>query len=404
MQTEGPGEIVARALTVAASTILAKRVPSMDGIGDAELVRAYMGCVSGFPVEDKEALPEPLTVEDVARLTDRDVQSFARLYLEHIVKPKEIDANVVAQMAQHIRDERNHHVELMKKAAESMRSALSIGSTSNYMKNWQALTKNVAGPFNSLRDEVDRIMGKFNVLKSSAIGNALRAQAEDRDRMLKAARSAIPDDGSVGSRGGVLRPLPSPPTFRLPEPTPENETPGGRTAMAVEKLGEVSERVEEAMGLVLEHAAAVSTQVGLVVAKIEVEATNSQKAARKAFWLAAISLAVAALGLGVSAYFSHAGYKADRIDAQSNDKAAAALAQRVQEQAAATAQRMDQQTAVLRELLAEARKPPAVLTPSTTKPTPDRSTATGGAAKSGSASRPPASNPDKQGAMKQTGH
>ena len=354
METEMLGEIVARALTASASSVFAKRMPSMDGVLDADLVRVYMGSVSGLPVQDEEALPDPLTEEQVSQLTDEDVRSFARHYLEHIVKPAAFDGDVLAQMAGHIRNERQHHLELMKKTAETMRSALNIGATADFMKNWQALNKNVAGPFNTLRDEVERMMGPLNALKSSALGDALRAQEKDRANMLKAVRGIDPTNGLTSNGGSVLTPLPSPPSMlKVP---PLHETLVGRTAIAVEKLGEAGERMEQAMSLVVEQAGNVSGLMGQVLSKIETEAANSQQAARQAFRLSAISLAVAALALVVSAYFSVVGYQADRQDAKSGDRSSAVMTKRVEEQTAAMTQRMDQQTAVMRELRETAEK------------------------------------------------
>lgn len=348
MTTEGLGEIVARALTVSATSVFAKRMPSLDGVPDADLVRAYMGCVSGLPVNDDEALPDPLSEEQVLQLKDEDVQSFARQYLEHIVKPAEVHGDAVAQMAEFIRDERQKNLEAMKKMAETVRSALNIGTTADYMKHWQALTQNVAGPLDHFRDEAKRMLGPLALANSALLGNALRDKEQDRKRMLKAIRGF--DDDLLGINGGVLRPKPLP-EISIPKLPPEHKTPVGRTAIAVEKLGEVGHRMEEAMGLVLEQAGNVSRMVGEVLTQIEQEAAKSQRAARHAFWVGAISLLLAALALGLSAYLSLVGYRADREDARSNDRASTLLAERVGEQTTIVANRIDQQTAVMREVL-----------------------------------------------------
>lgn len=353
IETRGLGPIVARALTTGASITFAKRMASLDGVDDTQLVRTYMGCVSGLPVTDEEALPEPLTEEQVARLTHDDVLQFSRLYLEHIVKPEAIDDDPLAQMAHHIRSERQHHLELLKKSAESFRAALNIGATADLMKNWQSLTRNIAGPVEKLQDEMRRVLGPLGSMKP-VMAAALRDIEEERTRTLKSLRETMGHE--------QVRELPrhdyTPITagLKFPEPLPDDKTLNGRTAIAVEKLHELGQSMEGAMGLVLEQAAHVSEKMGLVLTTIEDEAAKSQQAARLALGIGVVSLLVSAAALWVSAHFSRVGYQADRNDAKAGDLAAAEMTRRIEEQTMEVARRMDQQTAVMQELLANSRK------------------------------------------------
>lgn len=338
METEALGTIVSRRLTVKGSTTFIKRFKSLDGLSNAEVVRAYMGSVSGLPVEDDEQLPDPLTEEQVGRLTDADVTNFARAYLEHIVKPEVLDSDPVAQLAIHIRAEREEHLEATKKMAETIASALKIGSTADYLKNWQELTRSVAGPVERLRDEMQRVLGPVASMKTS-LGDTLRAMEADKERALKALGQF---DGHIEPREPTFARVDVEPRLLFP---PVHETPVGRTAAAVEEMSQVSRRMEEAMGLVLEQAGNVSEKMGQVLSKIEVEAAKSQMAARWAFFVGVLSLVLSAGALAVSAYFSRVGYSADREDARSGDKAMALLTKRI-----------EQQTAMMGDLLAESRK------------------------------------------------
>jgi hypothetical protein len=311
VETEALGPITARRMTTSGSLTFARRMKSLDGVADAEVVRAYMGSVSGLPVEDEERLPDPLTEEQVAQLTSADVLNFAHACLQHIVKPTEMREDPIAELA-------------------------------DYLKHWQQLGKSVVGPVGSLREEMRRMLGPIGSMQAS-IGDALRDLNGESDRALSALKNfdahiAFPERPSSFNYEPVLR---------IPELPPIGETPMGRTAIAVEELSRAGQRMEEAMGFVVEQAGNVSEKMGQVLSKIETESAKSQLAARWALAIGGISLLVSAVALGASAYFSHAGYWADREDARSDGQAARELTEQVR-----------QQTAVLQAMAIELGKGP----------------------------------------------
>jgi hypothetical protein len=372
LETEGLGTIVARSMTVGASATFMKRMKSFDGVSNAALVRAYMGSVSGVPVEDKEALPPPLTAEQVALLTDEDVGVFAQGYLEKIVK-KPANGDAIAEMAAFIRREREEEVEAAKKWGETMRSAFNVGATADIMKNWGGLTENIIGPVDRLRDEIDRMLGPLGSARSS-IGDALRGLEADRDLAAQAAKALDPLSAMGPSIGDALRQMkadgaeeamkalknfdqqwsrPDPPDFgraherELPLllPPPIHETPIGRTAVAVEHLHDIGQRMESAMTVVVEQAGNVSGQMGQVLEKIGEEAEKGQRATKWAQIIAVGSLIVSALAFAASAYFSQVGYDADRQDTIAGNEATATMTRELEEQ-----------NALLRELLDQYKK------------------------------------------------
>lgn len=348
MKTKQLGTVVARSMTVGASATFLKRMKSFDGVSDSDLVRAYMGSVSGIPVEDAESLPPSLTLDQVSLLDADDIEEFSRLYLEKIVK-RPVQNSCISEMAGFIRKERQEHIESARKTAETMRSALNVGATAEIMKNWGELTKNIAGPVENLRDEMDRVLGPLGSMRST-IGDTLRdlrlggaveeaRKAADALNSLGLARSSVGDllgRPSFGTAEEVRRAieglgqeshpaLQSPDhlfesSMRFPLPPPVNETPVGRTAIAVEHLHVIGQRMEGAMTIVVQQAGNVSEQMGQVLKKIENEAEKGQKATRWALVIAVGSLLLSAAGFVASAYFSQLGYDADRRDASAGDK------------------------------------------------------------------------------------
>lgn len=341
LETEALGSITARRMTTGAGLTFARRLKAPDEVADEEVVRAYMGSVSGLPVADEERLPDPLTDEQVAMLTDADVLNFSRAYLQHIVKSKEMGDDPIAQLADYIRQERKEHLSATKKLLETISPSLKIGATADYLKHWQELSKSVVGPVESLREEMQRMLGPIGAMKTS-VGDALRELNADRALSKFETQLAFPERSSRDFE----------PLFRMPDLPPIEETPVGRTAVAVEELSRAGQRMEEAMGLVVEQAGNVSEQMGQVLSKIETESAKSQRTARLALCIGGISLLVSAIALGASAYLSHAGYWADRKDALAEAEAAATMTEKA-----------EQQTAVLHALLAEYQKglpaPPA---------------------------------------------
>lgn len=356
LETQGLGRVLARRMTVQGSSAFFKRLKSLDGVPDAELARIYMGSVSGLPLDDPEKLPEPLTEEQVARLTDEDVAAFASAYLSHIVNATEA-VSPISQLADFIRRERSQSIQDQKKLAETIGSALRVSSTSEMMKQWRELNQSITGPIDSLRVEMARVLGPVNAMRSP-IGDALKDLHRDR---LDAMRSSIGDAlkdlqrdrlDAIKKASGFLDKLhPSSEPLRTYEPLvrlqslpPIEETPIGRTAIAVEKLSKAGKRMEIAMNLVVEQAGNVSEQMGQVLEKIEAEAGKSQKTARLALRIGGLSLLVSAVALGTSAIFSWLGYRADREDAKNGDPGTAQVVRELQGQNAA-----------LRSVLAELR-------------------------------------------------
>lgn len=355
LETEGIGTILARRMTVQASDAFFKRLKSLDGVEDAVLVRTYLGCVSGVPVQDAEKLPEPLTEEEVARLTHGDILSFARAYLEHIVNPDKI-SDPIGQMAEFVRKEREKEIEANKKLEKYVDAAfLKVSSTAEIMKQWQGLTENIKGSVGSIRDQITEVIGPSAAVRSS-IEDALRDLREDRQKMMLDAIGGPQNFAGDAikratdyERGPSIFDHPSPPPlFDFP---PISETPIGRTASAVEELREAGQRMEDAMGTVVEQAGNVSGLVGQVFTTIKEEASRSQKQTNRALRLAALSLAVSAMALAVSAYFSREGFLADRSDAKTGDDASAKVIQR-----------LDDQNALMRALIDESRKERAAAT------------------------------------------
>ncbi|WP_242102498.1 hypothetical protein [Lysobacter sp. M2-1] len=343
LDTAGLGTIQCRHLTMKAFQTFMQRMPSLAEVDDEALVRAYLGAVSGFPVDDDEALPPPLPEEEVALLTSADVSAFAQTYLKQIVKAAEV-VHPVPELAAFIRAERGRIEESFKKAAEAIRGAVDVNAVADVMKNWRALHTNVAGSVLGLRDEIKRLFGTM----APSIGDAIRTLQQDRQIQIGAAlgrdQERLKDilDGQreiTGLPGSELKALTDrfstthggryepfrveTPRFdtddyvsRIPvwEPPDDEETPVGRTAIAVEELRQVGVRMEDAMDLIVEQAGNVSGLVGQVVVQIKEEAAKSQKGAKFAMGVAVLAL-LASLATGL------AGYMADRSEAKAGDVA-----------------------------------------------------------------------------------
>ena len=101
------------------------------------------------------------------------------------------------------------------------------------------------------------------------------------------------------------------------------------------------------MGYIVKSAGEVADLVGKVSTTIKDEAgrlhKESQKQAKRAIWIAVVSLVVAAVALVVSAYFSRLDYSAGRAEASASSQDTGALLKRMEEQNALTRNLVDEQ-------------------------------------------------------------
>lgn len=383
LETEGLGKILCRRMTMKGSGVFSKRLKSLDGVENAKLIRIYLGCVSGLRIEDAEKLPEPLTEDEVNKLTDADIILFARAYLTNIAKQENI-SDPMKEMGDFIRRERAKELEDLKKMAKTINAALRVNATSDIMKHWSGLSENIKGSFSSIQEEIAKILGPAAAMQTS-IADAMRNLQRDREKLMShglegVGGSAMNDirEALTGNQASNQATLIEPPFLRfepmkLPELPPVHETPMGRTALAVEGLSEAGQRMEDAMGFIVKQAGNVSDLIKQVFLTIEREAKSSQQQTQKALKIALLSLGLSVVALAVSAYYSRAGFSADREEAKTGDIASAKVIQRLEEQnallrqfintkgedkiPALILQRLEEQNALTRDLLDESQKP-----------------------------------------------
>lgn len=191
--SETLGELAARTLTVKTAPTFKQRAPDVADLSDESLVRAYASSVSGYPSEDRERIPEPLSPEDAGQLTDADLLTFAAAYLDK-VEDQEPSEDPIKQLAELIRRQRTESIEESKRFASLIAGDIArIGSSADLLKNYSGLSKSVSG-LSSLGDQVRAVLGN-SALASTQIGETLKAIQDEM--ALKTAASAVLASQSV---------------------------------------------------------------------------------------------------------------------------------------------------------------------------------------------------------------
>ena len=224
---------------------------------------------------------------------------------------------------------------------DAYRRDLDLVSTSTV----ERLRRELEGPAASAVAELQRQLANpvakaLDEMKHQLEGPAATALAE-MQRQLDSARDVaverirtdlehLPDD--IGADSNEPETL----ELELPRLPSIHESPLGRTALAVEGLREASGRMEAAMGVIVNQAGKASDLISNVSGTIQTEArefqSQSDRQTKKAMSYARFSLIVAAVALGVSAWFSWLGYNADRAEARTQGLETKAVIEQLREQ------------------------------------------------------------------------
>lgn len=347
-ETEGLGSIWVRRPTGNSEQAFARRVEDPSRATDADLVRIYLGCVSGLPAQDADESYEPLTEEDVSKLTPSDIDGLAVFYLEKIaeVTPGIDPVRTFAELIRNQTETNNAAMAAMFGSKKDHMKEIRDGSA--VLKSWAELQKTY-GDVNSLQSQVDKLLGPSASMQDiinkalanpidevrnltgsfaqRALDDQLRSFTLPQDKYQSIlagvgkdhARSAIEDAmRDVGRIGATI----DPPDYhaRFPLQISMHETPAGRAAQASEDLVEAAEQIKDSIGgilkqvgLVTEHVAEVSETIRKQ-AKSFLEEGGRQNAQTRRFALIANGLAAAALIL--SAVVAVVGYYKDRSDSE----------------------------------------------------------------------------------------
>lgn len=346
IETEGLGTLHAHRMTLRAEAEFEKRVKdTFDTLGDQALVRHYIGCVSGLPIEDAEKFPPPLTEEQVGQLTDQDIETFAQRYLDQVVGEAEGADDPIGRLAAYVRKERQQYLDSMKKVAEQIKSAFNMAGTAELMKNWGGLDKTLGGSILEFRSQMEKTFSPM-VAATAKVGEALK-RFETKTNF----QSVI----DQLSKPVVKMEVPKLPAYDVPLPSRPRaldtaklfehmgESPVVRTADAIEEMKGDSKHVRDSVNMLVQHAGEASSRISEVLTTIQAEAEKSGRSARKALW---ISIGAAFLAILVSVV----GIIADRIDAADGD--AMALRQ---------AKALEAHNALLVQVLAESRRQKVVV-------------------------------------------
>jgi hypothetical protein len=356
IDTEALGRIEARWLTLKGRGEFQRRLKGGgDNVPDDELIRAYVGCVSGYPVEGASEFPAFLTEEEVGKLTERDIETFAIAYLGHVAEQPEGDEPIHA-LAEYIRREVAKIKESQKKLAETIQS-LNLNASAQIMKNWGGLD-NLLG--NKVTDFAKGIKEAYGPLfaANDRFGDTLKSLTEIIKPLstLEALKRPVPDPHLLGR--STLTPVKTMPDIDFAEVL--RNSPEARTARSTENLNEVAGKMSRAVDALLEHAGTATLDIRNVLDTIQVEAEKSGKLARRALWT---SIGTAILVIVISVV----GIWVSHRDA-SNDGASRRQAEA-----------MEAQNDLLKSLLEEARKesiipvPPETDAPASSGSTPKKS-------------------------------
>lgn len=168
LDTEGLGRIYIRGMTMTMSTALAMRMRDTQGLGNRDITQIFMGCTCTRGEGEGDNLKvgyEPLRPEEVDRLTNADVEAFAKLYMLRVLNKPALDHYGV--VADHAKAEAASAEESATKIASLMAD---MAKSSTVMANWPSIRKALE-PSVRLGDVLSQF--KLNLGPTHDIGNVI---------------------------------------------------------------------------------------------------------------------------------------------------------------------------------------------------------------------------------------
>lgn len=283
-QTENVGEVQVRSMTMSMQTALLKRMKDSEHLTDGDVARIFIACTS-TKLEEKDGQIssgyKPLSDEDAAQITDRDVERFAPFYFEKIVPTDIAGKDPVAVLAEHARAENAKAVEFSKKFAKEMSDLL---KGSGVMANWTDLRK-LLGPSAQLTDVMEGIQKSLSPLT-------------DANRAIQDALNPLRgvDLGRIGIPPGYMPEEPrltvEPMMFDHLLIDPE-ETPAGRAAAAAAAINEHAAQVAGDVAGMVKQVGTMTDLLAKVATHAEAQISSAKEHAKGAQRMAYTAIGVA---------------------------------------------------------------------------------------------------------------